>query len=68
MMPFIRPRHLRSMVKKELGVFVTNKVCINAKGLVVKKIEEQFREDFKVLNNYALELKATNPGSNVSKA
>ena len=48
-----------------MGVFITNKVCRNAKNLVIKKIEEQFREDFKVLNNYALELKATNPRSNV---
>ena len=48
-----------------MGVFITNKVCRNAKNLVIKKIEEQFREDFKVLNNNALELKATNPRSNV---
>ena len=38
---------------------------MNAKNLVIKKIEEQFKEDFKMLNNYALELKATNPRSNV---
>ena len=28
--PFIRPRHLRALVRKELGVFITNKVCRNA--------------------------------------
>lgn len=33
--------------------------------MIVKAIEKQFREDFNVLNNYALELKGINPGSNV---
>ncbi|XP_039127844.1 uncharacterized protein LOC120263931 [Dioscorea cayenensis subsp. rotundata] len=61
----IRPKHLKAMVRKELGVFITDKVCRNARSLVIKKIEEQFKEDFKVLNNYALELKTTNPGSSV---
>lgn len=31
-----------------------------------KKIEEQFTEDFKVLNNYALELKTTNHRNSVT--
>ncbi|XP_039146523.1 uncharacterized protein LOC120283834 [Dioscorea cayenensis subsp. rotundata] len=53
------------MVRKELGVFITNKVCRNAKGLVLRRIEEQFKHDFIHLHNYALELKATNPGSTV---
>ncbi|XP_039132316.1 uncharacterized protein LOC120269096 [Dioscorea cayenensis subsp. rotundata] len=57
-MPFIRPRHLRALVRKELGVFITNKVCRNARDLVLKKIEQQFKEDFGVINNYAMELKA----------
>ena len=62
-MPFIRPINLKAMVRRELGVFVSNKVCKNAKSLVLKKIEQQFKEDFMVLNNYALELKESNPGS-----
>ncbi|XP_039138799.1 uncharacterized protein LOC120276135 [Dioscorea cayenensis subsp. rotundata] len=53
------------MVMAQLGVFITNKVCWNAKNLVLKKIEAKFIEDFKVLNNYSLELKMTNPGSTV---
>lgn len=53
------------MVRKELGVSITNKVCKNVKGLVIKKIKEQFWEDFRVLNSYGLELKTTNPRSNV---
>lgn len=65
-MPFIRPSHLMTMVRKDLGVFITSKVCKNAKSLVVKKIKEQFWEGFRVLNNYTLELKSTNPGSNVT--
>lgn len=59
----IKARQLRAMVRAQLGVFVTYKVCRNAKSLVIKKIEEQFIEDFKLLNNYALELKSTNLGS-----
>lgn len=54
------------MVRRELGVFVTSKVCRNARGLVLIKIEKQFKEDFKILNSYALELKNTNPGSTAS--
>lgn len=34
--PFIKPRQLKAMVRKELGVFITNKVCRNAKILVIK--------------------------------
>ena len=49
------------MVRKELGVFITNQVCMNAKVLVIKKVEVQFREDFKALNNYAMELRVRNP-------
>ena len=37
----------------------------NVRRLVLRKIEQQFEEDFKVFNNYAMELRATNPGSNV---
>lgn len=62
-MPSIRPRHVKALVRNEMGVSITNKVCRNAKALVLKHIEMRFREDFKVLNNYALELKRTNPSS-----
>ncbi|KAM0942842.1 hypothetical protein DsansV1_C14g0131651 [Dioscorea sansibarensis] len=48
------------MVGKEIGVFISNKVCRNVKEMVAKRIEQQFREDFGVLNKYALELKGTN--------
>ena len=41
-------------------------MCGNAKALVLKKLEVQFREDFKVLNNYVLELKHSNHGSSVN--
>lgn len=61
-MLFIKTRQLKALVRRELGVFVTSKVCRNGGGLVLKKIERQFREDFNILNNYALELKNTNPG------
>lgn len=44
-MPFIKPRHLKAMVRKEIGVFISNKVCRNAKAMVVKQIEQQFKED-----------------------
>lgn len=65
-MPFIRARQLRAMVRAQLGVFITSKVCRNGKRLVQKKIKEQFTEDFKVLNNYALELKTTNHRNSVT--
>lgn len=64
-MPFIRPRHLRAMVRKDLGVFISNNVSRNDKTLVIKKIEAQFWEDFRVLNDYVMELKETNPRSSV---
>lgn len=31
----------------------------------MKKIEQQFKDDVKVINNYAIELKESNPGSTV---
>ena len=33
-MPSIRPRHVKAMVRKEMGMFIINKVCRNAKALV----------------------------------
>lgn len=63
--PFIRTRHLRAMIRRELGIFVTSKVFRHAKALVLKKLEKKFKEDIMVLHNYALELKEQNPGSNV---
>lgn len=61
-MSFIRSRHLKSMLRRELGVFVTNKACKNTKRFVLKKIEEQF---IKVINNYAKELKVSNHRNNI---
>lgn len=65
-MPFIRPMHLRAMVRKELGVFIYSKICRNAKAMALRKIEKQYKEVFFVLNNYILELKEANTGSTVS--
>ena len=64
-MPFIKPRHLRALVRKDLGVIVSQTVCRAAKGEVIKQMEEKYKEEFKVLNDYAEELKATNPESTV---
>ena len=36
-MPFIRFRHLRAMVRKKLDIFISGKVCRNAKAIVLKK-------------------------------
>lgn len=41
----IRPRHMRSMLRRELGVFVTNKLGRHAKGFMLKKFKKQFIED-----------------------
>ncbi|XP_039135770.1 uncharacterized protein LOC120273202 [Dioscorea cayenensis subsp. rotundata] len=65
-MPFIKPRHLKAMVRKELGVFISDKVCRNAKAIVLRKLKKQFKEDFLVLNSYVLELKEANPESTVT--
>ena len=46
----MKPRHLKVLVKKELGVFITDKICKNARCLVLKKTKKQSIEDFKVLN------------------
>ena len=34
--PSFRTNHLKALVRRDLGVFITNKVCMNAKGLVLK--------------------------------
>lgn len=34
-MPIIRPSHLKAMAWRELGIFITDKVCRNSKALVV---------------------------------
>lgn len=65
-MPFIKPRHLKAMVRIELGVFISDKVCRNAKAIVLRKLKKQFKEDFLVLNSYVLELKEANPESTVT--
>ena len=64
-MPYIRPRHLKVMVRRELGVFITDKVCRNSKAFFVNKVKQQFKDDFMVLNSYPMVLKATNPDSYV---
>lgn len=65
-MPTIRPRHLKAMLRKEMGVFITNKVCIFTKAIVLKKIKVLIREDFMFLTNYAVEFKHSNPGRSVN--
>lgn len=65
-MPFIRPRNLKAMVRRELVVFISSKVCRHAKALVRKRFENQFKEDFMVLNNSVLGPKEANLGSYVS--
>ena len=40
-------------------------MCRNAKAVVLEKFEEQFREDFKALNIYVVELKDSNLDSTV---
>ena len=64
-MPFIKLKHLRALVRKDLGVMVSQTVCRAAKGEVIKQIEEKYKEEFKVLNDYAEELKAPNLESTV---
>lgn len=53
------------MARRELGVFNSNEMCRNAKILVLKKIKEQFIDNFTILNNYASDLRDTNPSSNI---
>ena len=43
-MPFIRPKHLRAMVRKDLGVFISNKVNKNTKTLVIKNLRSISRK------------------------
>ena len=64
-MPFIKPRHLRALVRKDLGVMVSHTVCITTKGEVIKQMVEKYKKEFKVQNDYTEELKATNPESTV---
>ena len=64
-MSFIKPRHIRALVRKDLGVMVTPSVCRAAKGEVIKQMEQKYKDEFITLNDYAEELKATNYGSTV---
>ena len=64
-MPFIKPRHFRALVRKDLGVTASLIVYKTAKREVIKKMEEKYKEKFKVLNDYAKELKATNLKSTI---
>lgn len=38
-MSYIRPSHLKAMVKRELVIFIIDKLCRNSKALVIKKVE-----------------------------
>ncbi|KAK6272905.1 hypothetical protein POUND7_009988, partial [Theobroma cacao] len=60
-MPFIKPKHLRALVRKDLRVRVSFNVCRAPKLEVIKKIEETYKEEYLVLNDYVEELKLTNP-------
>ena len=64
-MPFIKPRHIRALVRKDLGVIVSPHVCRAAKGVVIKQMEEKYKQEFKILNDYVEKLKATNLGSTI---
>ncbi|WRX26530.1 hypothetical protein QQP08_019017 [Theobroma cacao] len=64
-MPFIKPRHLRALVRKDLGVRVSFSVCRVAKLEVIKKIEEKYKGEYFVLNDYVEELKLTNLESTI---
>ena len=44
-MPFIKLRHFKVMVIKELGVFISNKVCRNARAFVLlRKLKNNSRK------------------------
>ena len=62
-MPFIKPRHIRALVRKDLGVIVTSSVYRAVKGEVIKQMEQKYKDKFMILNDYVEELKATNYGS-----
>ncbi|EOY32076.1 Gag-pol polyprotein-like protein [Theobroma cacao] len=64
-MPFIKPKHLRALVRKDLRVRVSFNVCRAPKLEVIKKIEETYKEEYLVLNDYVEELKLTNPRSTI---
>lgn len=55
-----------AMDRNEFGVFIYSKVCMNAKALVLRRMEKQYKENFLVLNNYVMELKEANPRSTIS--
>ena len=65
-MPFIRPRHLKTMVRKELGnSYLVRFAEMRRHWCLKKEMEKQYKENFLVLNNYVLELKQADLGSNV---
>lgn len=65
-MPSIRTNHLKALARRNLGVFVTNKVCRNARELVFKIFKKYFKEGFRILNNYAKEMKEINQGNTIT--
>ena len=42
---------------------VTPNVCRAAKGEVIKQMEQKYKDEYMVLNDYVEEMKATNCGS-----
>lgn len=50
-MSIMKPKYLKALIRKNLGVFIIDEVSKNARCLVLKKIKQQFVEDYKVLNS-----------------
>ena len=59
-MLFSKPRHIRALVRKDLGVLVSLTMCTTEKGEVIKQIKEKYKEEYRVLNDYVEEPKAIN--------
>ena len=64
-MLFIKSRHIKALIRKDLGVIVSSHVCRFAKGKVIKQMEEKYKKEFNLLNDHPEKLKATNLGSTV---
>ena len=59
--PFIKLRHIKTLMRKDLGVMVSP---TRFRGCLLQ-MEEKYKKEFLVLNNYVEELKATNFGSTI---
>ena len=46
--PFIKPRHIRALVRNDLGVIKSHTVCRAAKGEVIKKGKKNTMRSFYV--------------------